>query len=82
MTSVTISVQASLSLCRSLLLHLGLSPPRRRTWQSRRWADGTEPSIRLGRRLLVPRAALENLLTAPVTTQAEDPHKRRGGTGG
>ena len=29
-----------------------------------RWAkDGTIPSVRLGRRVLVPRAALEDLLT-------------------
>ena len=39
-----------------------------------RWANnGTLPTIRLGRRLLVPRAALEELLTPSVMRHDEEP---------
>ena len=50
-----------------------------------RWAkDGTIPTIRLGRRLLVPRAALEELLTLEGAGQSgdlapEEPHPLRNG---
>jgi excisionase family DNA binding protein len=35
--------------------------------------EGTIPSLKIGRRVLVPRAALERLLDAKITSEADAP---------
>lgn len=37
--------------------------------------DGSIPTIRIGRRLLVPRRALEKLLEAPIPSDIREPGK-------
>jgi excisionase family DNA binding protein len=38
--------------------------------------DGSIPTIRIGRRLLVPRRALERLLGAPIPCDIKEPGKQ------
>ena len=38
--------------------------------------DGSIPTIRIGRRLLVPRRALEKLLEAPIPCDIKEPGKQ------
>ena len=38
--------------------------------------DGSIPTIRIGRRLLVPRRALEKLLEAPISSDIREPGKQ------
>jgi len=38
--------------------------------------DGSIPTIRIGRRLLVPRRALEKLLEAPIPSDIKEPGKQ------
>ena len=38
--------------------------------------DGTIPTLRIGRRLLVPRRALDRLLEAPIPCDIKEPGKQ------